>query len=144
MTGDPGRLRPLVEEAGALVPGVEVAVGLVRAPPPRPARAAVAPVVAPLVAVAERRAARQVRHGALVVVCHALAPPRQLDGGGLGGGGVVHHRFRGGGVVGRGLRHVEGGAGGGMAEHREVNSQYLVEEARHDELVWTRRKWCQN
>ena len=70
---------------------------------------------------------------------HALAPPRQLDRGGLGGGagGVIHHRFRGGGVVGRGLRHVEGGAGGGMAEHREVNSQYLLEEARHEELVLT-------
>ena len=47
MTCDPGRLRPLVEEAGALVPGVQVAVGLVRAPPPRPARAAVAPVATP-------------------------------------------------------------------------------------------------
>ena len=124
MTRDPGRPRPLVKEACALVPGVEVAVGLVRAPPPRPARAAVAPVVAPLVAVAERRAARQVRHGALVVVCHALTPPRQLDGGGLGGGGVVHHRFRGGGVVDRGLRHVEGGAGGGVAAQSEVDGPY--------------------
>ena len=71
VTRDPGRLHPLVEEAGALVPGVEVAVGLVRAPPPRPARAAVAPVVAPHVAVAERCTARYVRHGALVVVRHA-------------------------------------------------------------------------
>lgn len=137
MTRDPGRLRPLVEEAGALVPGVEVAVGLVRAPPPRPARAAVAPVVAPHVAVAERCTARYVRHGALVVVRHALAPPRQLDRGGLGGGDVVDHSFLNGGVVGRRLRHVEGGAGGGMAEHREVNSQYLLEEARHEELVLT-------
>ena len=42
MTRDPGRLRPLVEEAGALVPGVEVAVGLVGA--------LSTPVVAPVVA----------------------------------------------------------------------------------------------